>query len=483
MTVNRDQFCATGIWLIITLIEYFWLNSMSYGTASLKAVSILILFNLITQLLTVKICGHPLVSFFTAFIAFMYLFHYGQVFLAAYFPDGEFDTVNYIIRYATDRTSMWTTIVVCVISINLMFAGGMLFSEYVNVRGQSGNVASNKKYSSSYMTCYYMGRILFAVATPLRLYVDIRQLIVAMESGYTGVYSMQSITGVIGVVAGFWYIGIALIYLTSENDRAKHIFLGVVFIYITITMLTGNRGHQIVNMIGILLVVYMNSNRRMKLWKVILILVIGVVALLFLDVIFEMRHYSISYFFSNFQEIVGESLEQNIFLETLSNFGSTIYTPYLVVEGYGDTITPFFGEAILKSFASIVPDAFRTFKTINSEAHFTRMLGTTHAIGGSLVGEMYYNFGTLYGVFSFIFGAVYGKLSGKIYTAIKAHEYSKVCLILPFVVYSLWWVRDTAAGITRPVVWLLILYWLISRNPKVVSADESLCEEEQSDFG
>ena len=134
-------------------------------------------------------------------------------------------------------------------------------------------------------------------------------------------------------------------------------------------------------------------------------------------------------------------------------------TPYLVIDGKGSA--SFLGETYIKSFVSVIPDLFHNLTNINNSAIFGRMIQTNHAIGGSFVGELIYNFGSLYWLFSLLFGMLYSWLSSKIYIATKVYDYRTICLFYPITSSFLWWVRDSVGSVTRSVIWLLLIYWII----------------------
>ena len=455
MLVKKNNFYSAFIWFFIAIIQYVIFNALTYSEDSLKILAIVVIINCLAQIVTLKMMNYPLISFFCAFIVFLYVFHFGQVITAAYFPTSYFDVGNYITHYMTNRALAWQSLCVCLLSINLIYCGGLIKSEYDCEK----NVCCYED-DRSYLTCYRMGRFLFAIGLPFRLFIDIRQLAAALVGGYSAANALQSFSGVFGAIAGFWYISIPLIYLTMENGKKKKIFLIACLSYICLTMLTGNRGHQMVNIVAILIIVRHASSRSFRIREVIKWGIVGFVALIALDLVFEMRQYGINYFFQNFSVVLSDSLKNNVIIETLHNFGSTVFTPYLVLEGYGTKYNTFWGETYIKSFVSVIPDVTGAFRSINNSAIFARVLDTNHAIGGSFIGELYYNFGPLYGVFSLIFGVIFGEISAILYRAVKENDLYQVCKYLPFASLSLWWVRDSVGGVTRSVVWLTLLLLL-----------------------
>ncbi len=466
MELRRQGLIAGLIWIMISGIEFFILSSIGYSEEALKAASLTAILNCFFQLFTLKVIKAPVLSFFSVFIVFLYLFHFGQAVTAAFFDHLAFSLPNYISHYMTNKNAAWRSLCVSLFSIGMIYSGGVLFGNpnHYTVK-YDRKMRSEAAGYRSYQTCYYMGRALFIIGTPFQVYYDLRRLQAAMLGGYTGARSVESASGVFGVIASFMYVSIPLIYLTIESRKKRKIFLIAMLAYMCVTMLSGNRGHQVVNIVAVLLVVWFASDMKLSPWNVIKWCVIIFVGLVFLNLIFDIRKYGISYMFDHFAASLGAALENNIVVESLHNFGSTIFTPYLVISGYGTTYTPFFGETYLKSIVSVIPDVFHTFAAINNQAVFSRVLETAHAIGGSFIAELYYNFGSGYWIASFLFGAVYVRISDKIMSAVRSGHYRVVCLFLPFMSYSLWWVRDTVGGITRPVVWLLLVYYVIYRSP------------------
>ena len=464
VVISRNLF-ATAIWAIISITDYFIIKIISQSEAALYHYSLLTIINLIIQLIIIKKCKIKLFSFFPIFIVLLYLFHFGQLYTHTLFQDVVFSQVNYIERYMPDYTCTLRTIQVCIISINMIFLGGLLASSFIKKESMVAKIEKSN-------TCYYFARILFCISFPLKLYIDYKQMTNALTLGYHGAIETQMISGVIGAIASFWYISIPLVYITSKKKSTKKTLLIFAYIYILMTMFTGNRGHQIVNLLGITIIIRYQIKTKMKVKHIILYSIAAFIGLIFIDLIFKNRGYGIIYIVSNFPTLFIASLKNNIVLETINNFGSTILTPYLVISGKGTKFNPFFGETYLKSFVSIVPDAFGAFKNINNDAIFSRNLHTSHNIGGSIIAEFYYNFGAMYPYISVLFGIIYYKVSDKIIKSMNNKNYDAICLYLPFAICTLWWVRDTIGGVIRPVAWLMIIYMATYTITKQVKKEE-----------
>lgn len=444
------------LWIIITLVEYLWLGSLTLQTLDFATVSWVVTFNIIAQVYTIRMKREPVISFFSAFILFYYVFHFGQVVLLGLFPEYEYNYLNYITSYMTNGTLLLETLKLCVISINMFFAGGLMLEARHLPKNASTVCRVNRKK---------VGKKLFVLLLPFRLVLDVLQVGAAFVGGYHAAnLLMKMVPGYIASLANMWYAVVPLFFLELQSRQERKRYMLIVVLYMVATMVTGNRGHQMVSIVSLFIVALLLEQRiSAKQW--LKYGAIAVVGMLFIDVIYDLRNMGISAFVKNYADTIENTTNSNILLETLGTFGETIYTPYLVIEGYGSVYHTFFGECFLKSFFSVVPDVTGAFKDLNNQALFTKQLGTQNAIGGSFCGEMYYNFGMLYPVMSLVCGFLFAKMSYKITWALKTGEYNRLLLLLPLAVLLIWWVRDAVGNVTRQIVWLaIILHYIKSKH-------------------
>lgn len=465
LKVSQRKLMAISIYAMITLGEFLYFLGLSSANRDLLLVrfSIIAIINLGIEIWMIKLVKGQLVSFFFFFIVFLYLFHFGQVIMSGLFSSYEYDYVNYIYHYMPDNSTLLQTLILSINVINLTFIGGLCAQgEGVKNRPFQNDL---KKSDSVYM----ISKILIIVLLPFRLIIDIRQLVSAFIGGYYTSIKV-SVSGVVDSLASIWYIMLIMLYVSAPKKQKKTIAV-IALIYAAIKMLTGNRGHEMVMLISLFIVMFVQSEKQFSLKKIVLFCFAGYFALVFLDVIFEFRISGISYFISNWQEVISKSLRANILLETIGTFGETVLTPYLTIEQINQGgLHPFFGETFIKSVASIVPDVGGIFAEINNQAILGKVILTKHSIGGSYIAELYYNFGVLYGLAATVLGFVWGRLSNSISFVIKNNNYYKLMYILPFAVQLLWWTRDSVGNYTRNVIWqcliCCLLYSLLVRRKK-----------------
>lgn len=449
--INKKTFISTSVWFLIMIFEASVFSSNMIKADSYGAFSIIIVINLSIQLCTLKICGYRLCSFFTTFIVLFYIFHLGQVVMLGIFPNYEYDYVNYITTYMHNSAIAKDTIIMCIVCVNAFFLGGII---------ATGKNETIKECNEQSKNPYNAGKWIFVLLFPFRLYADLVAVIAALAGNYSSTFNVSLIGGgVTSALASIWYISLPLYYLEVKlQNRKKYIFF--VVCYLAFGMLSGARGHAVIGLLGLMLVVILEKS-RISIKKIALYILLGFLCLLVLDLVFDMRGVGASAFFSNFGYYLNKALQNSIILETMGSFGETIFTPYLVLNGYGTQFSPWFGECFVKSIISIVPDLFGWLSDINNQAVFQKMLRSAHTIGGSFAGDMYYNFGGLYWLGSAVIGFIYSKYSLKISSALKNKVYYYVYKYIPFLCLSLWWIRDSIGNMTRNLVWALLILYVI----------------------
>ena len=435
---------------MVILIEMPLMSSMTISVGSgFESYSWLILTNFLIQTYVLyKTKG--LVNFLYAFVAFYYVFHFGQVIMLGFFPWYDYDYMNYITTYMMSNPGILNeTMVLCVNCINIFVLGALLCPV---PHDKTKNLYSSYDYKK---ICKYVFVILFS----FRVILDAIDLVVAYYFGYSGTFE-SFLPGVFSALGLMGYSVIPLYYFSIDNPRRKRNFFFFILIYLLFTMLSGNRGHQLVCIIG-LFIVHLTQTKLTP--KTILVLICATFAgLMFIDFIFDIRGEGLESLLNSKTNISDSKESKNIILETLGTFGETIYTPFLVLDSYKD-VKPFWGECFIKSLVSVIPDFTGTFKDLNNEAVFAKMVSSGHTIGGSFSGEMYYNFHNTYFIPTFILGYLFSMLSTRVSFYIKKGQLSQVYLSLPICVLFVWWIRDSIGNMTREIVWLWLLFFMMKK--------------------
>lgn len=421
----------------------------------LKLYSRIVIFNIIFNIVIFKMSKIDFFSPMTFFLIFGYVFHFGQLIINNIY---KYDYLDYINVYMIeDMPCLIKTIKISINSLNLVCLGAILYKSVSKSESKSDDL-KGKNIKNESKVCYLVGIVLFIISSPFRLWLDINQIIGAITNGYAGARAALSLPGIFSAIAGFWYSAILLIYVGKKN---KKIFFWGIF-YTALTMLTGNRGHQITNILVMLLVYIHIEEIKLKWNKILMISIYAYFLLVFIDMIMNFRNVGIQSFLANIPFYLNKSLKTNIILETIGTFGETLYTPFLVVKQMGKEINPFFGEAFLYSFGTLIPNIGNVTTYTNIACNFAKMLNTQNAIGGSFIGDIYYNFREAYGIIAILTGYIINKYSTKYKLCINRGKYSELIYYIPIFVNLFWWIRDSVGNELRPLIWQIFISYLIS---------------------
>lgn len=456
MFISKRKIGVVGIALVISILEYIIFATLEVKSISLSGIftifAVMVMVTIAIQIVLLKMAGIDFISPIMFFLLFCYVFHFGQILVTNIY---EFDYTNYVTLYmARNMDTLRETIMVCFNGMNFTFFGVLLYSMlHKNISLESDEVDEIEERRK----CLVVGKVLFLISTPFRFYQDIRQLLAATTLGYHGAINLTSVSGVFGAIAGFWYSSIIFLYIGRRNRY--YLWLGVT--YAAFTMLTGNRGHQLTNIIVMVLVYFHVEKIRPTIKQIIKFGLLVYFGLLFVDMIMNFRRVGISHFFSNIGYYLTESLKANILFETIGSFGETIFTPFIVIEQMGKEISPFIGEAWLCSILTIIPNIGGITTYTNLHSNYPKMLIQSHAIGGSYIGDLYYNFRGAYWIVALVVGMILCSFSMKYKDAVANRRYSKLIIYVPFFYNSFWWVRDSLGNLTRPLVWQILLSLII----------------------
>lgn len=460
-TISIKKLLILLLYILVLALSFIFIkqiNNNEYNNWIVK-ISYFIVFNMFVHLLILRGQSIKIFSMTGLLIILLYLFNFGQIVMAGLFPNYVYKNFNYIQHM--DFGTLKETVFISILYLNIFFLGIIFTNTFMK-----GNI--NRSKSSNYIlsTEYYqrqisyskkIGGIILLFSLPCQLYIDINKLVLSFSGGYEAARSLST-SGIISAIGGFSYTAIALLIIGySKSKLGKWIFYLATF-WILISMLSGNRGHQMVALIATFYVANKVSVIRVEKKHIILGMLTVWLGTGFLNMIYDIRQFGISYFLNNlFQIIQQHFIKDSPFLETLGNFGETIYTLYLVL---AQGITPEHGKTYLYSLVSILPNIGGIFTDINNEASFVKTLDT-QSLGGSIIAELYFNFRYFGVIPAFILGGLLHKVSVKIDKSFTKSDYLSIAYLLPIFIESLWWVRDSFSNILRPIIWQTLLTFIV----------------------
>lgn len=386
------------------------------------------------------------------FIFIGYLFHFGQIILLGLIPNYEFKGYHYMYLYDAEIFKQSSTFSLFIL---LLVGLGMLL-----VSNMKNDLKSYDEFTNPLllkMTAIFMIILFF----PIRIYLDFTTIATSLSGGYLDTFAeMGTGDGILSALGYLGYVGVALLLLSvsiKSKRKALNIYL-FINIYLIMTMLAGGRGAQVVLMLFFLYLEH-KCIYKLKARNIFVLLIVTYILVTFLNVVSFLRGTGIGSF-SVFKDAFLYSLEQQPILKLVEEMGGSSRTPYLVFQQIPEIQSATFGLTYIKGLFTIIPNIGGIFTELIREANFQRMLNVG-GIGGSFIGELYFNFQNFSLIIAPIIGFFIQTLSNKFDENIYKKKYLNIVMMMPIFTYGIWWNRANAYSVFRPFVWGVIIIYIM----------------------
>lgn len=391
ITINNSINFMVLIVMTIYILNYWNVEVVGYEWT--KIISIISILILIYQIIMMKRFKVKFNSFIFVFNTLNYLFVFGRVYLRALNLDSNigWDLLSYYPSEYSYKGALFA-----LVYIQSIYSGMIAISPK---RKNKPVITGNILYKS--------GIMMSIIGLLCKVYVDYIQISTQVEmSGYVAV--ADNVNGVAQALSNLFVVGIIYIISSKKITNKKLIFLLSVYMTysISIIIFSGDRRYTIVAIIAIILCYIFTYDIKISVRKLSFLFIVGMLMLAFLSAVRKGRADVITSL-SDFWNIYKvELFEDNIFYQTLNEFGLTFFTYTLAIKNFPNIIGYQYGMSFLGALPNILPGAGRLFPQILDNTSIIKM---TYAIdqqglGGSLGQDLYANFG-LYGIlFAFIAG-------------------------------------------------------------------------------
>jgi len=389
-----------------------------------------------TIVLSYKIGRISYFSFSFVFICLVYVFHLGYLLLTLA-GRNELAQVN-LGYYVSNRSSTYSSIF-SLFSILGIFLGVLIAETFRHelVATARQRVNDIKIFSRFRM----VGLFLFAISFPLHFYEIVRKLQYYEAGGY--VYTHEAhLNGVFAYLEKPYLFSILLILVSYQGNKRKEFHLLAFGIIIEILlMLSGNRFEPLIYIFTLVYFYYIvHGQERLSYRSVMLLVIFGLLVMVLLVNIKILRASGQSMVSSvGLQDLSTESLLLNI----IGELGGTQITLATAFD-YIPSVLPYnCGKTYIISLLSIIPAIDSLYKGFVDEVFFVyKWTGSLfHGFGGSVLAEVYYNFGWLglavFPVLGFLIQKLYDRT---VDVSINARYKEMIIGVLIFS-YLLRWVR------------------------------------------
>lgn len=427
-------------------------NYTMFATVSLIEVIIFIMCN--------KKQSDTLVNFSFFFVLCLYLFSFGQVVLMGFFPIAC-ENLTIVLRYfdIIDLFSglKWLNTTFILVEMGILIANEIERNNYSPKLScnMTEDILANKAIT------------IIVLTFPVKIIVDLIVLSAGLRVGFEQARNvLSSIPSFIVAYGNLATIGFSLLILSLKNKRRKQFWLFCFILIYTLGMMLCGRRSESVACLCIYVLCYV-SGKEIKIKTVLISGILGYLILTFLNAVVTIRNTSMGITDAFWYTLT----KKNILYEALREYGNTAYTALTVIIKWLPLNPPSFGKsyflgvsAIFPNFGGIMGDLTRA-----SNYGFTLQKSTVlskyyHNIGGSVLGELFFNFGFLGAcVFALILGIVVGKISMRANLLINQTMNYKVCYYIAVMAGILYWIRDYFSGICRDIVWGLLICFIVKK--------------------
>lgn len=475
--IKKNHMYFLLIYVLFFLIGIIFLETISSENVKLQPLMLRITVVVSTELfmfciISSKICG-TIVNFAVLFQCVLFVFSFGQVVVVGLGLD---EKLTIYLRYFTEKENYYAF-------KNTAYAYGVLgFGSLI------GQAIHNKcrvieDPHKSYGDLFYipleemrMRAIVLIVATfPVKCFIDITSLIIQMlYTAAIGKNWKSRFPDMVITYGNFSIIGIGLLLISLRNRPRKQVMVYILSMsYLILTMMGGSRSETVSYILIVTLIFFLSRGKKIRFSVILKVGVAGYFFLTILSTIVYARTYKPE---RNVQIMLDTFMycltKKNIIVETLRDYGTTGYTVECVLVKWLIKTKPSNGMSYIGGLASIFPNIGGIFGKITRNTAFAFALQENNGldpryynIGGSMLGELFFNFGVLGGICaSIIIGIMIGKIAFKVNRYLEGeHIDYRIVYYIAAMSSILYWIRDYFGGQSREIVWSIIACWILMK--------------------
>ena len=457
LTIKFDKFIAITILLFLILFL-----SLGSDFISLEFLSGFSLINTIIVMSIIFKIGKRIFSVSSMFMLFLAVFHFGQAWL--YVFGGEVDkTISYDVFALYHDKTIYSILLFSLLSYNLIALFSILLSKNDTALNEPMIELQSEKDLFDRKIIFYFGiAFFFVLLIPVFIY-DYLIITITAELGHGGLYDNAGMLSKWAAANSYFPLAIIMVLLSCDPKKNgwKWMYCYAIGRCLLLMILTGKRGSFV---IPLLLYIFC-KHHFIKKYKRKHIIWIFIASVLLLSMISFISYGRGDYSNMNFFEFMRE---KNIIVQILSELGASFTTTVL---SYNYTLSHGFlgGKSYLGALSVFIPLSDTFFSGIKEYVSVSGLLNpyspSGGALGGSLFGEMYINFGYYALILSPLYAWAVSKIENIINNANKFSLFA-VCSSV-YISYGLWlYVRGNLVDVVftaKRTLYVLILFWIFKQ--------------------
>lgn len=287
------------------------------------------------------------------------------------------------------------------------------------------------------------------------MYIDILSLLGAATGGYEGVYSLY-IPQMVQSLGFFFDAGLLFLLFGTELRKKRRALFIIVIVYKCIMMATGARQEKVTFLL-IWFYVYFFILNRITIKKLLFLVVACIVGFMFISAIGTIRAGD-TVNLSQVLKLLTSGTMTNVLGGALGEFGSAFNTLEVAMQYTPSHIAYGYGRSYIAGVLSVIPLLVNQIPALSETVIFVNQLprNITFALGGSFLGEFYYNF-SWFGVLG---SAAVGMFISKIHKGItdknrSGNLYKAWCAVLATAMIL--YVRGYFTDMMQKLVWTYLV--------------------------
>jgi hypothetical protein len=403
--------------------------------------------------------GIPYLSLQILFVILSTLFHFGEAYLLAI---GRTDLFDYTNIDLAGSISIYNLSNIFALLVQALVVFGILNvnKTFKNEKRLWSYVENNEKNELSRV--YRIGIILFCIGIIPNFLYYYSQVSIILKGGiYSGIRSAINY-GPLFLLALFYRPGIFMLLIGSKNHKWRARIVTIFGVMSELFfMLSGNRAQQLLMIISFFFIYYRVIS-KITFTRVVIFSGIGYFSAVLLYFISAYRNFNIFDLTTISDRFMGV-LEGGALYDLLSQLGSNLNVVVLSLVSIPSYHSYNFGLTYIISWLSIYPNTGGILGNIPDMYSFLNYLDTDLPLGGSYIGELYFNFGWLSLIAAVFIGWFIGTVGRKIEFSIVRKNWIKFSMYIVLFSQLLWWVRDYFSSWIYPFVWSSFAIYLLNK--------------------
>ncbi|WP_282709347.1 O-antigen polysaccharide polymerase Wzy [Ligilactobacillus sp. Marseille-Q7487] len=405
-------------------------------------------------LLSIRIESGYWISFSSFFIILSYLLHVGNLLVVLYF---SYPSSEYI--YANNNIMCESLYLVQL--FHTFFIIGTIISIKKRVP-----LKKKKLCKINRENLLMIGIICTVVGIIPKIYIDVNQILLGITEGYRATLSMRY--GILSILNQFCLVGILIILFILKNKKIARVILAIIICWEIFTMLSGGRIYSISYIISLVYIYCLRIDRPST--KVVLLGGIGVYVICsVMSIIPLIRKDGSGVDINAFTQLF--YVQNSPILSMIAELGSTLKSLVYSIINFPTHNNYGYGSSYWETILSIFP----VTEKFTDPKHLTFIYGFLYNpyLGGSWLGEVYYNFSYFGFIFCYFWGRILGSFEKIFLMDDINNEYVNSLLILCFIYPIIVYTRDyfarfaTNIQVFAVILCLFIFVRLIFRNKRI----------------